>query len=88
MSKTEIQELLPKASLAKKSIPTGTHVQAIAKSKHSGQAGIVVADYGTMLLVKADDQSYSLASTNSIGDGKYFQLDSRLYKILKGTNES
>lgn len=88
MSKTEIQELLPKASLAKKSIPIGTHVQAITKSKHSGQSGVVVADYGNMLLVKADDQSYLPASTNSIGDGKYFQLDSRLYKILKETNES
>ena len=61
----------------------GTKVEATAKSKHVGQTGTVVADYINMLLVKADDEKYELAHKNSIGEGKYFQLDSRAVKVLK-----
>ena len=61
----------------------GKRIQAIGKSHHAGQIGTVVADYGNMLLVKAADESYSDAHKNSIGDGKYFQVDSRVCKEIK-----
>ena len=61
----------------------GKKIQAIGKSHHAGQTGTVVADYGNMLLVKADDEDYSDAGKNSIGDGKYFQVDSRMCKVIK-----
>lgn len=59
------------------------HILAHGKSIHAGQTGIVIADYGNYLLVKADDESYSGASTNSIGEGKYFQVDNLLCKEIK-----
>ena len=62
---------------------TGKKITAFGKSLHAGQSGTVAADYGTMLLVKADDESYSGASKNSIGDGKYFQVDNLLVKEVK-----
>jgi hypothetical protein len=58
-------------------------IQAFGKSHHAGQTGSVVADYGEMLLVKADNEKYSGAHKNSIGDGKYFQVDRLLAKQLK-----
>jgi len=61
----------------------GTKIEATAKSKHVGQTGTVVADYLNMLMVKADDESYPLSFKNKIGDGKYFQVDSRAVKVLK-----
>jgi len=61
----------------------GAHVTAFGKSLHAGQSGIIVADYEAMLLVKADDPSYHGAHRNSIGDGRYFQVDNLLYKINK-----
>ena len=61
----------------------GDHIQCIGKSMHAGQSGILVADYGNFLLLKADDPKYSGASKNSIGDGKYFQVDNLLVKQLK-----
>ena len=40
------------------------------------------------MLVKADDPKYSGAHKNSIGEGKYFQVDTLLYKINKAqTND-
>lgn len=61
----------------------GTRIQAFGKSLHAGQTGKIVADYESMLLVKADDPKYSGARKNSIGEGKYFQVDSLLVKQLK-----
>ena len=61
----------------------GKKITAFGKSLHAGQTGTVVADYGTMLLVKADDDKYAGASKNSIGDGKYFQVDNLLVKEVK-----
>lgn len=61
----------------------GVHVMAFGKSHHAGQTGIVAADYGTMILIKADNESYPNAYKNSIGDGKYFQVDNLLLKQLK-----
>lgn len=61
----------------------GKQIQATGKSKHAGQTGVVVKDYGSMLLVKADDESYSGAHKNSVGEGKYYQVDSELIKVLK-----
>lgn len=61
----------------------GVRILAFGKSHHAGQKGIVVADYGSMLLVKAEDESYPEAHKNSIGEGKYFQVDNLLAKQLK-----
>lgn len=61
----------------------GKKIIATGKSLHAGQIGVVVADYGNYLLIQADDEDYSGAHKNSIGDGKYFQVDSRTVKILK-----
>jgi len=61
----------------------GTHILAFGQSLHAGQTGIVVADYDSHLLVKADDQSYSGAGKNSGREGKYFQVDSLLARQLK-----
>ena len=58
-------------------ITVDTKILAYGKSHHAGQKGVVVADYGMMLLVKADDEAYSGAHKNAIGEGKYFQVDSR-----------
>jgi hypothetical protein len=60
----------------------GAKILAFGKSIHAGQTGTVVADYGTMILVKADDESYVNARKNSIGEGKYFQVDNLLCKEL------
>ena len=65
----------------------GGEVQATGKSLHAGQTGIVVADYESMLLVKVDDESYHNASKNSIGEGKYIQVDALLCKQLKDNNK-
>ena len=64
----------------------GTRIMAFGKSHHANQTGTIVADYGNYYLVKADDESYDGAHKNSIGDGKYFQVDSLLVKQLKDTN--
>ena len=61
-------------------------ILAFGKSQHAGQTGVVVADYGTMLLVKADDEKYDNAHKNSIGDGRYFKVDKMLVKQLKDSN--
>lgn len=61
----------------------GAHLMAFGKSLHAGQSGILVADYGQFLLIKADDEKYSGAAKNSIGESKYFQVDSLLVKQLK-----
>jgi hypothetical protein len=61
----------------------GSSIQAFGKSLHAGQTGVIVADYGTMVMVKADDEAYSGASKSTGLDGKYFQVDSLLYKIIK-----
>jgi len=62
---------------------TGKHIKAFAPSKHAGQTGVVVADYISMLLVKADDDKYIHAHNNSIGEGKYFQVDNLCVRELK-----
>jgi len=64
---------------AKKSLK-GLHIEATGKSLHAGQQGIIAADYVNMLLILADNTNYPLAFTNTIGDGKYFQLDRRWFK--------
>ena len=61
----------------------GVKILAFGKSMHAGQKGTVVADYGNYLLVKAEDEKYEHAHKNSIGDGKYFQVDNLLAKELK-----
>jgi len=61
----------------------GVRVQAFGKSQHAGQIGTVIADYGEMLLVEAQDPKYKDAHKNSIGEGRYFQVDSLLVKQLK-----
>ncbi len=61
----------------------GKHIMAFGKSLHAGQTGVVVADYGNMLLVRADDEKYPGAHNNSAGEGKYFQVDNLLVKQLK-----
>ena len=61
----------------------GKRITAFGKSLHAGQTGTVVADYGSMLLVKADDEKYTGAHKNSIGEGRYFQVDNLLVKELK-----
>ncbi len=68
--------------MVKSKFPIGTKVLATAKSLHSGQTGVVVGDYVNMLLVKVDDESYTNASSNSVGEGKYFQLDIRAAKRI------
>jgi len=67
---------------------TGTHILAYGKSHHAGQSGTVVADYGSHLLVKADDLSYEGAHRNSIGEGRYFQVDNLLCKEIPPIKES
>lgn len=61
----------------------GKKIMAFGKSLHAGQTGTIVADYGTMVLVKADDEKYSNAFKSSDREGKYFQVDSLLYKEVK-----
>ena len=61
----------------------GKKITAFGKSLHAGQTGTVVADYGTMLLVKADDEKYTNAFKSTNREGKYFQVDTLLYKQLK-----
>lgn len=50
---------------------------------HAGQKGVVEADWGNYVLVRADDESYTYASKNSGREGKYFQVDSLCLKQLK-----
>jgi len=59
-----------------------TKIQAKADSAHNGQTGTIVADYGTMYMVKADDEDYSRAFKSSGLEGKYFQVDSRKVKVI------
>jgi len=61
----------------------GASILPFGKSIHAGHPGIVVADYGSMLLVKSTEDKYPGANNNSIGDGRYFQVDSLLMKITK-----
>lgn len=61
----------------------GVHLLAFGKSLHAGQKGILVADYGDMLLLKADDEKYSNAYKASNREGKYFQVDRLLVRQLK-----
>ena len=61
----------------------GKKILAYGKSIHAGQTGTVAADYESMLLLKADDESYAKAYKNSIGEGKYFQVDSRLCREIE-----
>ena len=58
-----------------KRIPIDTYITAFGKSKHSGQSGTVVADYGNYVMITAADQSYEGASTNSGWALKTFQID-------------
>jgi len=60
----------------------GSHLVAFGQSLHAGQSGTLVADYGEFLLIKADDEKYSGASKNSIGEGKYFQANHLLVRQL------
>ena len=60
----------------------GTKVKATIKSLHNGQTGTVVADYESMVLVEADDQSYSQATKNSTHPKKCFQIDKRWVKEI------
>jgi len=62
----------------------GTNVTAFSKSKHAGQSGTVVADYGNYIMVIADDQSYAGASINSSWEKKVFQIDKRYITNAKG----
>lgn len=61
----------------------GTHVVAFGKSMHAGQSGTIVRNYGNHYLVEADDPKYIHAHKNSIGDGRYFQVDALLIRQLK-----
>ena len=61
----------------------GSHLLCFGKSLHAGQSGILVADYGSHLLLKADNEKYSGASKNTGREGKHFQVDSLLVKQLK-----
>jgi len=61
----------------------GKHILALSKSLHSGQKGIVVEDWGNILLIKADDETYSGSYKDTVREGKYFQVDSLLVKQLK-----
>ena len=64
----------------------GTHVEAFGKSLHTGHKGTVAADYINMILVKSDDPKYVMSHTNTIGEGKYFQIDARYCKEIKDGN--
>ncbi len=59
----------------------GCTIQAFGKSMHAGQTGLVVRDWDNMLLILADDQSYANAHRNTVGEGKYFVVDSLLAKL-------
>ena len=61
----------------------GKHIIAFGATKHAGQTGEVVADYDSVLLIKADDESYEHAHRNSTREGRYFQVDSLLVKEIK-----
>ena len=63
-------------------LPIGTKIQATSKSKHSGQKGSITADYGNMLLIKVDDESYDKAFKSSGREGKYIQVDNRAVKEI------
>lgn len=61
----------------------GKKIQVFGKSPHAGQTGVVVADYGSHLFIKADDETYAKAFNSSGRVGKYFQVDRLLCKQLK-----
>jgi len=69
--------------MAKQIEMVGQRIKAFGKSLHSGQTGTVIADYGTMLMIKADDESYTGASKSTGLEGEYFQVDNLLAKIIK-----
>lgn len=65
----------------------GTRVEATSpKSKHFGQKGTVIADYGNYLMVELDDQDYHGAFKNSAWGLKTCQLDRRFITKIKGTH--
>jgi len=66
------------------SIILGKHITCFGKSKHAGQSGIVVTDWGTMAMVIADNQSYAGAHVNSGYTDKVFQVDTRFITTYKG----
>ncbi len=51
---------------------------AVGKSLHAGQHGVVVSDWGMTLLIKAEDESYAKAYTDSTREGKHFVVDTDL----------
>ena len=63
--------------------PLNTPIMAFGKSLHAGQKGTIVADYESMVLVKADDPTYTGAHKSSGREGKYFQVDSLLIRQTK-----
>ena len=65
----------------------GCHITPTSKSKHFNMSGTIVADYGSHVYMKVDDESYHGASRDSQREGKYLQIDSLLYKINKDPNE-
>ena len=58
----------------------GMKILPFGKSMHAGHEGIVVADYGNYLLVESTEPKYEHAHKNTIGEGKYFQVDALLAK--------
>jgi len=61
----------------------GTKIMSFGKSKHAGQKGTVVRDYGNYLMITAEDQSYAGASKNSEFDLKVMQVDARECREIK-----
>lgn len=60
----------------------GTKIEATSKSKHSGQKGTIVADYGNHYFVKVDDEKYDKAFKSAGREGKYVQIDERCVKEI------
>jgi hypothetical protein len=61
----------------------GEHITCFGKSLHAGQSGVVVNDWDTIVMVVADDQSYSGAHKNAGYDSKVFQVDTRYITSYK-----
>ncbi len=59
----------------------GCTILAFGKSMHAGQTGVVVRDWDDTLLVEADDPKYQHAHKNTVGEGRYFVVDSLLAKV-------
>ena len=60
----------------------GTKIQVKPGSMHEGQIGIVHADYGNYLFIKAEDEKYSHSFKSSGLEGKYFQVDATKVKKI------